>query len=98
MVLVIEVSRKTSECKGKTADAFLETLVGTWTCQRPGGTGELESVDHGWSRDSRSLSRRRGQIFSMSANDWLFTEFAGTSAGSTRVPGSSSPFLFSGGR
>ena len=41
-----------------------------WMC-RAGGNGELESVDHGRSRDSRScLSRRQGQIFSARAKDW----------------------------
>lgn len=59
---VTEVSRKSSEGKAKCADAFLETLVGTWTCQRPGGTGELESVDHGWSRDPEVLAGDEGKF------------------------------------
>ena len=42
-----------------------------------GGIGELKSVDHGRSRDSRCLSRRQGQIFSAIAKDWLHTVFAG---------------------
>ena len=64
-----------------------------WMCWS-GGIGELESVDHGWSRDSRCLSRRQGQIFSKMAKDWLSTMmFVGNCAGCARVPGSSSPFF-----
>jgi hypothetical protein len=72
---------------------FFDQLSNTRTCWS-GGIGELESVDHGRSRDSRSLSRRRGQIFSITAKDWLNTMFAGKGAGSAWVPGSSSPFFF----
>ena len=64
----------------------------TWMCWKL-GVGELESVDHGWSRDSRCLSRRQGQVSSCATKDWLNLMFAGISAGCTRVPGSS-PLFF----
>ena len=59
-----------------------------------GGNGELKSVDHGWSRDSRCLSRRQGQIFSATTKDWSQTVFAGISAGCARVISSPSPYFF----
>ena len=64
-----------------------------WMCWT-GGNGELKSVDHGWSRDSRCLSRRRGQMFSAMAKDWLQTVFAGMCAGCARVISSPSPYFF----
>lgn len=57
------------------------------------GVGELESVDQGWSRDSRCLSRRQGQVSSYRTKDWFKLMFAGISAGCTRVPGSSPRFF-----
>lgn len=66
----------------------------TYGCVRAGGNGELESVDHGRSRDSRNcLSRRQGQIFSETAKEWPQTEFAGKRAGCARVHSSSSPYF-----
>ena len=58
-------------------DFKLNNLSDTWMCLAWGGLGELKSVDHGRSRDSRCLSRRQGQIFSAIAKDWLHTVFAG---------------------
>lgn len=57
------------------------------------GVGELESVDQGWSRGSRCLSRRQGQVSSDPTKEWLILMFAGISAGCTRVPGSSPRFF-----
>lgn len=73
---------------------FSNNNANIWMCWF-GGNGELESVDHGRSRDSRCLSRRQGQIFSKMAKDWLSTMmFVGLCAGCARVPSSSSPFFF----
>ena len=75
-------------------DVFINNnfVSNTWRCWKL-GVGELESVDQGWSRDSRCLSRRQGQVSSYLTKDWLNLMFAGISAGCTRVPGSS-PLFF----
>jgi len=39
----------------------IKFFAGTGTCQ-PGGIGELESVDHGWSRDPEVLAGDEGKF------------------------------------
>ena len=73
-------------------NSYINFALDTWRCSKL-GVGELESADQGWSRDSRCLSRRQGQVSSYRAKDWFNLMFAGISAGCTRVPGSS-PLFF----
>jgi len=72
---------------------FDDFMAGTWTCWL-GGNGELESVDHGWSRDPEVLAGDEGKC--SVSRSWIdrVPYLLDKGAGCARVQSSSSPFSF----